>query len=103
MLEQDEEAETRRLRCAAEHREHAARPPRPAEEPPVEVVDDGWADQPVGAAENPWSGGDDDRQQEFADSSGQSLRDHLLWQLELARLGAAGAGDRARGDRFDQR
>jgi RNA polymerase sigma-54 factor len=40
----------------------------------------------VGASENPWSGGDDDRQQEYADSSGQSLRDHLLWQLELARL-----------------
>ena len=44
------------------------------------------ASRSVGPAENPWSGGDDDRQQEFADSAGQSLRDHLLWQLELARL-----------------
>src|SRR5580692_2960122 len=73
MLEQDEDPES------------AA----PAEEPPVEVVDDGWSDQSVGPAENPWSGGgsgDEDRQQEFADATGQSLRDHLLWQLELARL-----------------
>jgi RNA polymerase sigma-54 factor len=51
-------------------------------------VDDGWSDQPVGPADNPWSGGsgEEDRQQEFADSSGQSLHEHLLWQLELARL-----------------
>src|ERR1700743_1342475 len=32
----------------------------PVEEPPVEVVDDGWTDRSVGPAENPWSGGDDD-------------------------------------------
>ncbi|MBV9698355.1 MAG: RNA polymerase factor sigma-54, partial [Gammaproteobacteria bacterium] len=29
---------------------------------------------------------DDDRQQEFADAGGQSLQEHLLWQLELASL-----------------
>ena len=90
MLEQDEDSESgayEGLSSAETAPETAA----PAEEPPVEVVDDGWSDQSVGPAENPWSGGgsgDEDRQQEFADATGQSLRDHLLWQLELARLNA---------------
>lgn len=87
MLEQDEDAEsgTYENLPSTETAPETAAPP---EESPVEVVDDSWADQPVGAAENPWSGGDEDRQQEFADASGQSLRDHLLWQLELAHLAA---------------
>jgi RNA polymerase sigma-54 factor len=87
MLEQDEEAEAAAyepLSAAESAPETAA----PREEPPVEVIDDGWSDRSVGPAENPWSGGDDDRQQEFADATGQSLRDHLLWQLELVRLDA---------------
>src|SRR6185437_3611717 len=48
--------------------------PEPAETPDgpsesaVEVLDEGWGDQNVGPAETPWSG-DDDRQQEFADSA----------------------------------
>src|SRR5271170_5186965 len=65
MLEQDEDAESAAydaLPSAESTPETAA----PSEEPPVEVIDDNWADQPVGAAENPWSGGDDDRQQEYA-------------------------------------
>ena len=104
MLEQDEDAEAasyESLSTTETAPETAAPPP----EPPVEVVDDGWADQSVGPAENPWSsgGGDDDRQQEFADASGQSLRDHLLWQLELARLNPRDLGDRARDHRCDQR
>ncbi|HEY3809727.1 MAG TPA: RNA polymerase factor sigma-54 [Steroidobacteraceae bacterium] len=85
MLEQDEDTESgiyEPLPAAETAPETAA----PSAEPPVEVVDDGWTDRSVGPAENPWSGGDDERQQEFADSSGQSLHDHLLWQLELARL-----------------
>jgi RNA polymerase sigma-54 factor len=54
----------------------------------VEVVDDGWGDQAIGPAENPWSGGgdDDERQQEYADETGNSLHEHLAWQLELASL-----------------
>jgi RNA polymerase sigma-54 factor len=52
----------------------------------VEVVDEGWGEQSVGAVEAPWSSDDDDRQQEFADGAGQSLQEHLLGQLELARL-----------------
>jgi RNA polymerase sigma-54 factor len=58
------------------------------QESTVEVLDDGWGEQSVGQAEAPWSGGDDDeRQQEYADSAGQSLQEHLLWQLEVAKLG----------------
>src|SRR5579862_9126602 len=61
--------------------------PERAQESTVEVLDEGWGEQSVGPAEAPWNGGDDDeRQQEYADSAGQSLQEHLLWQLELARL-----------------
>jgi RNA polymerase sigma-54 factor len=88
MLEQDEDTESATYE-ALSSAETAPETAAPAEEPPVEVVDDGWSDQSVGPAENPWSGGgsgDEDRQQEFADATGQTLREHLLWQLELARL-----------------
>ncbi len=87
MLEQDEDTESGTYETLSSA-ETAPETAAPVEEPPVEIVDDGWSDQPVGPADNPWSGGsgDEDRQQEFADSSGQSLHDHLLWQLELARL-----------------
>jgi RNA polymerase sigma-54 factor len=59
----------------------------PAEERPaeVEITDDAWAEQTTGPSETPWSG-DSDRTQEFADERGQTLQDHLSWQLELARL-----------------
>ncbi|HEY6517633.1 MAG TPA: RNA polymerase factor sigma-54, partial [Steroidobacteraceae bacterium] len=73
--------------------EHAAATPEPAEAPEespresaVEVLDEGWGEHSVGPADTPWSGDDDDRQQEFADSAGQSLQEYLLWQLELVRL-----------------
>jgi RNA polymerase sigma-54 factor len=61
----------------------------PVEEPrenTVEVLDEHWGEQNVGPADNSWNSDDDDRQQEFADASGQSLQEHLLWQLELAQL-----------------
>jgi RNA polymerase sigma-54 factor len=61
-------------------------PERAQEENTVEVVDEGWGEQSVGSAEAPWNSDDDERQQEFADAAGQSLQDHLLWQLELAKL-----------------
>jgi RNA polymerase sigma-54 factor len=64
----------------------AEAPERAQEENTVEVVDEGWGEQSVGAAETPWNADDDERQQEFADASGQSLQEHLLWQLELAKL-----------------
>ena len=52
----------------------------------VEVVDEGWGEQSVGTSEAPWQSDDDDRQQEFADDAGESLQDHLIWQLEMAKL-----------------
>jgi RNA polymerase sigma-54 factor len=61
-------------------------PERTAPESTVEVVDEGWGEQSVGTSETPWNSDDDDRQQEFTDDSGQTLQEHLLWQLELARL-----------------
>src|SRR6201998_2628713 len=48
-------------------------PERTQEEHTVEVVDEGWGEQSVGAAETSWNADDDERQQEFADASGQSL------------------------------
>src|SRR6185437_2106010 len=51
----------------------------------VEVLDEGWGER-GGPAETPWSSDDDERQQDYADERGQSLQDHLLWQLELASL-----------------
>jgi len=57
-----------------------------AESPRVEVAEEPWGEHSVGPAESSWSGDDDERQQDFADASGQSLHEHLLWQLELARL-----------------
>src|ERR1700733_5562185 len=87
MLEQDEDTESGAYE-GVPGAEPAPETAAPVEEPPVEVVDDGWSDQSVGPAENPWSGGsgEDDRQQEFADASGHSPHDHLLLQLELAQL-----------------
>jgi RNA polymerase sigma-54 factor len=52
----------------------------------VEVVDEGWGEQSVGTSEAPWNSDDDDRQQEFADDTGETLQDHLVWQLEMAKL-----------------
>ncbi len=68
--------------------EHEQTPaPERTQESTVEVLDEGWGEHSVGPADTPWNGGDDDeRQQEYADSTGQSLQEHLLWQLELARL-----------------
>jgi RNA polymerase sigma-54 factor len=86
MLEQDEDTDSGTYEQLS-NSETAPETVASAQEAPVDVIDDGWSDQSVGPAENPWSGGDDDRQQEFADSAGQSLRDHLIWQLEMARLG----------------
>jgi RNA polymerase sigma-54 factor len=64
----------------------AAEQPKPKEpESTVEVLD-GWDPQSAGPAESTWNSDDDERQQDYADDSGQSLQEHLLWQLELASL-----------------
>jgi RNA polymerase sigma-54 factor len=67
-------------------------PPAHDKQSTVEVLDDGWGEHSAGPAESPWSGEDDDRQQEYADDAGQSLQDHLLWQLELASLAPRNLG-----------
>ncbi|HYK25856.1 MAG TPA: RNA polymerase factor sigma-54 [Steroidobacteraceae bacterium] len=94
MLEPVEEAETNgSLEDAGPH--EIAADPTPEAEPSapaaadtqVEVVDEHWGEHGgTGSSEGTWNGEDDDRQQEFADASGESLQEHLLWQLELARL-----------------
>ena len=56
-----------------------------AEEPTVEISED-WSEPTAAESDAPWSGGDDDRLLNLADESGQTLTDHLLWQLELAHL-----------------
>ena len=86
MLEPLEEAEAtgtfEAVVTAAEQPKTADR----ATESTVEVIEDSWGEHAVGPADTPWSGEDDERQQEYADASGESLQDHLLWQLELAHL-----------------
>ncbi|HEY6482829.1 MAG TPA: RNA polymerase factor sigma-54 [Steroidobacteraceae bacterium] len=86
MLEPTEEGEGAAIFEQGEPAAESAKPSERAQEPTVEVVDENWGEQSVGAAEAPWSGDDDERQQEFADAAGQSLQEHLLWQLELAKL-----------------
>ena len=50
------------------------------------IDDSDWAEtQLVGQSETPWSG-DGDRADEFPDSGGETLQEHLLWQLEMSRL-----------------
>ncbi len=88
MLEPVEETDATGAFETPETPQTAAQPETPerTSENTVEVVEEGWGEQSVGAVEAPWSSDDDDRQQEFADGSGQSLQEHLLGQLELARL-----------------
>jgi RNA polymerase sigma-54 factor len=86
MLESPEEAEstgTFEVRVTAAEQPKA--PERTAEST-VEVLDEGWGEHSAGPAETSWSGDDEERQQDYADAAGQSLQDHLLWQLELASL-----------------
>jgi len=86
MLEPMEEAEsTGTFEAVVTAAEQPKSPERTAEST-VEVLDDGWGEHSVGPSETPWSGDDDERQQEYADAAGQSLQEHLLWQLELASL-----------------
>ncbi len=87
MLEQEEDNDTQQF-VALATTEMGGESTTSGTEAQVEVVEDNWNDNSVGPAENPWSGssGDEDRQQEFTDEAGKSLRDHLLWQLEMARL-----------------
>jgi RNA polymerase sigma-54 factor len=55
--------------------------------PDVDLIDDPeWSDSQVtGPSESPWSGGDD-QSQDFSDARGETLQEHLTWQLEMSRL-----------------
>jgi len=87
MLEPTEETEGTGTFEAVTAAEQVKPPPRAAESTgTVEVLEEGWGEHRAGRAEAPWSGDDDDRQQDYADAAGQSLQEHLLWQLELAHL-----------------
>ena len=55
------------------------------EEPEVEIADEAWGEPSAAVSDTPWSG-DEDRNSDLSDPSGQSLQDQLLEQLELARL-----------------
>jgi RNA polymerase sigma-54 factor len=85
MLEPDEAESTGTFETVVTAAEQPKAPERTSEST-VEVLDEGWGEHSVGPSETPWSGEDDERQTEYADASGQSLQDHLLWQLELASL-----------------
>ncbi|MFI4884065.1 MAG: RNA polymerase factor sigma-54 [Steroidobacterales bacterium] len=89
MLEPTDEGHEETLDTGMLEHAEAPEPIEAAEAPPestVEVLDESWGEHSAGPTEAQWSGDDDDRQQEFADSAGQSLQDYLLWQLELAKL-----------------
>ncbi len=57
----------------------------------VDLIDDpDWSDnQTAGPSEAPWSG-DDEHSHEFSDSKGETLQEHLTWQLEMSRLDERG-------------
>jgi len=94
MLESDEDFEATWTLDAvpAEAREQSAEGDAEGEpadareeaEPVVEIGDE-WAEPNAAESETPWSGSGDG-ELELPDESGRSLRDHLLWQLELAHL-----------------
>ena len=55
----------------------------------VEVVaDSDWTEShTVGVSDSPWNNDEDeDRGQEFTDSQGTTLQEHLTWQLQLSKL-----------------
>lgn len=75
----------------------ATAPAEPAQrEQEVDTIDDpagddsasndsDWGDSPItGQSESPWSG--DDHSQDFSDADGETLQEHLSWQLEMSRL-----------------
>jgi RNA polymerase sigma-54 factor len=73
-------------------------PPEPeaetkAEEPEVvagdgSTLEDSWTEGGPGG-DGSWSGDEDRPDAEIVDVSGETLRDHLLWQLRLERLNAS--------------
>ena len=103
MLEADEEADpltSFESLGAAPHEEASAQPQgddsemssasaetEPEPEPTVEIVDDVWDERSASASDTPYNPEDDDRGQDFSDASSETLQEHLLWQLEMEKLG----------------
>lgn len=66
--------------------------PEPAQrEQAADTIDDpaaddsDWGDSPItGQSDSPWSG--DDHSQDISDADGETLQEHLSWQLEMSRL-----------------
>jgi len=85
MLELDEDSDTAVFQPLATT-EMGGESTAPAPEADVEVIDEAWSDSSAGPAENPWNSGEDERAQEFADATGRTLREHLLWQLDVLQL-----------------
>jgi RNA polymerase sigma-54 factor len=82
-------APTPEASSTGEHTEHSEDRGEAAEvvEQPLDIVEDqDWSDSQVtGQADTPWSG-DDDHSQDFSDARGETLSEHLTWQLEMSRL-----------------
>jgi RNA polymerase sigma-54 factor len=86
MLEPMEEAESSGTFEAVVTAAEQPKVPERTAESTVEVLEESWDGHSVGPAETAWNGDDDERQQEYANAAGESLQEHLLWQLELASL-----------------
>jgi len=91
MLESDEDFEATWALDAAPDAARESAGPRDDEdagggdtEPAVEIGDE-WSEPSAAESETAWSGSGDG-EFEIPDESGRTLRDHLLWQLELAHL-----------------
>ena len=55
-------------------------------EPSVEIVEDSWNETSAAPGEAPWNSDDEERQQEYQDGRGETLQQHLQWQLEMSPL-----------------
>ena len=87
MLEAEEEVDpTTSLEALAEN-DRNVNEATESDEPVVEISDE-WTEPTAAESETPWSGSGDGLL-EFEDEAGQTLQDHLVWQLELAHLPAA--------------
>jgi RNA polymerase sigma-54 factor len=96
MLESEDEAGTLEPGDTVVEPQFEATAPAEAAEPAqreqeVDTIDDpagddtDWGDSPItGQSESPWSG--DDHSQDFSDADGETLQEHLSWQLEMSRL-----------------
>jgi len=68
-----------------ENREASERQEAQPEQEVDPVDDQDWNEGPItGPSESPWSG--DDHSQDFSGSDGETLQEHLTWQLEMSRL-----------------